>query len=359
MLELSNQTIWSAGLFPGWDPQRQPQLTAVFKASFDFDEHGQILPAVEQSPLVLTDEYHDDSLNSSLKEVQETAAFKKGSEFYLYGTAFPEKENLIAMEVGVGILFTNGQQWKKVLRVFGERRWKKSMLNYQHDDQPHFVTETPLRYEYAFGGRNPTDEEDEFLANPVGMGYNSDQRNLVHDELPLIEIGPDFIVSPMQKPIPAGFGPLPVWWEPRMSEMGMPVEDPMDQAGCPYAATAKDTLHNVAPLDQRFTKTFQGGEIFHLRALLKGVSHQQTVEITLPQLQPQLYTIIENQAQLLEPVCDTVVINTDDKTLSMIFRAGIPWRMTDRRKGWVVLKDLDFVELPYDKESKDTPRMAS
>lgn len=359
MLEFANQTIWSGGLYPGWDNKQQSQLTAVFKASYEFDEHGQLLPLAEQLPLVEADEHGDDPLNSSLKAALETAAFKQGGEIYLYGTAYPERENLLAMEVGVGILFTDGREWKKVLRVFGERKWKKTMLNHQHDQQPGFVTSIPLSYEYAFGGRNPADEEDEYPANPVGIGYNSDQRNLACDDLPRIEVGPNFMVTPMQKPTPAGFGPLPVWWEPRSSEIGLPVEDPMAQGGCPYSKSAKDSLHNAAPLDQRFKKPFLGGEVIHLRALVKDVNHQQSIHIVLPELHPQMYTIIDNKTELLTPVCDTVVINTDDRTLAMIYRAGIPWRMTDRRKGWVVLKDLDFIELPYDKESRDAPRMAS
>ena len=359
MLEFANQTIWPGGLYPGWDAKQCAQLTAVFKVTYEFNERGQLLALPEQPPLVEADEYSGDPLQSSLSAVSETVPFKQGGEFYLYGTAYPDRENLLAMEVGVGILFPNGQDWKKVLRVFGERKWKKTMVNHQQEPHPGFVKETPLSYEYAFGGRNPNDVQDEYLANPIGIGYNSDQRNLVCDELPRIEVGPNFMATPMQKPSPAGFGPLPVWWEPRTSEIGLPIDDPMEQGGCPYSKTAKDSLHNVAPLDQRFAKPFQGGEIIHLRALVKDVSHQQSIQIMLPELHPQLYTIINNKTELLTPVCDTVVVNSDEKTVSMIFRAGIPWRMTDRRKGWVVLKDLDFVELPYDKEGRDAPRMAS
>jgi hypothetical protein len=233
------------------------------------------------------------------------------------------------------------------------------MVNYIHDENPQPVEEVPLSYEYAFGGTNPADELDVYEANPAGMGYNSDQRNLINNELPRIEIGPNFMSSPMQKPVPAGFGPLPVFWEPRASDSGEPVEDPVSQGGCPYSKTAKRCLHNVAPYDQRFKNPFIGGEVIHLRALVPGVSHRQTVQIVLPGLRPQLYTILDNKTESLTPVCDTVVINTDEKTLSMIFRAGIPWRMTDRRKGWVVLKDLELEELPYDKEGRDAPRMAS
>ncbi len=359
MLEFSNQSNWVGALYPDWDYQQQHQLTAVFKASYQFDETGQLSPIEGAPPLVEADEHQGDALTSSLKAVNEIMPFKEGSEFYLYGTAYPEREGLIAMEVGVGILFTDQTKWKKVLRVFGKRNWKKTMVNYIHDDNPQPVEEIPLSYEYAFGGTNQQDDEDAYAANPCGIGYNSDQRNLLTDELPRIESSPGFMTSPMQKPTPAGFGPLPVFWEPRVSDTGEPVEDPTTQGGCPYSKSTKRCVHNVAPYDQRFKKTFKGGEVIHLRALVAGVSHQKAIQIVLPELKPQLYTIINNEAELLSPVCDTVVINTDERTVSMVYRAGIPWRLTDRRKGWVVLKDQEVEELPYDKEGRDAPRMAS
>lgn len=358
MLELANQSNWTAGLYPGWDADQQYQLTAVCKAGFSFDEQGNLIPLPPDYEIHAADQHLADPLASSLVQASEIAPFKQGSEIYLYGTASPERNNLIAMEVGMGMLFTDGREWKKILRVYGPRKWQKTRLNYIMGE-PGFVQPIPLQYEYAFGGSNPNDDDDAYATNPIGMGYNSDQRKLLSEALPRIETGPTFMTSPMQKPVPAGFGPLPVFWEPRRSAIGEPVADPFAQGGCPYARTAQKSLHNVAPLDQRFNKPFSGGEVLHLRALLPDVSHKQTVQIVLPTLNPQLFTIINNKAEALSPTCDTVVVNTDEQTLFMIYRAGIPWRMTDRRKGWVVLKDLDIVELPYDKEGRDAPRMAS
>jgi hypothetical protein len=358
VLELSNQSNWVAGLYPGWDHAQQYQLTAVFKAGFSFDESGQVTPLPADYNIVESDEHHANPLTSSLVQASEIAPFKQGSEIYLYGTAIPERDNLIAMEVGMGLSLSDGREWKKILRVFGPRKWQKTKVNYIMG-KPGSVQAIPLQYEYAFGGCNPNNDDDAYAANPIGIGYNSDQRKLVSDELPRIETGPTYVTSPMHKPVPAGFAPLPVFWEPRRSEIGEPVADPFAQGGCPYDRAAQKSLHNAAPHDQRFDKPFIGGEVLHLRALLANVSHKRSVQIKLPKLQPQLYTIIDNKAELLSPACDTVVVNTDEQTVFMIFRAGIPWRMTDRRKGWVVLKDLEILELPYVKEGRDAPRMAS
>ena len=283
MLELANQSNWTAGLYPGWDADQQYQLTAVFKAGFSFDEQGNVIPLPPEYEIHAADQHHADPLASSLVQASEIAPFKQGGEIYLYGTATPERENLIAMEVGMGILFTDGREWKKILRVYGTRKWQMNRLNYIMGE-PGFVQPIPLRYEYAFGGTNPNDDDDAYAANPIGMGYNSDQRKLLSEELPRIEAGPAFMTSPMQKPLPAGFGPLPVFWEPRRSEVGEPVADPFVQGGCPYARTAQKYLHNVAPPDQRFNKAFSGGEVLHLRALLPNVSHRKAVQLVLPSL---------------------------------------------------------------------------
>ena len=358
MLELANQSNWVAGLYPGWDHTQQYQLTTVFKAGFAFDEEGTLTPLPADYEIIAADQHHADPLGTSLAQASEIAPFKQGGEIYLYGSATPDRDNLIAMEVGMGLLFTDGRDWKKILRVYGLRKWQSTKASYIMGP-PGFVQAIPLQYEYAFGGANPNDDDDAYAANPIGMGYNSDQRKLLCADLPRIEVGPSFMSSPMQKPVPAGFAPLPVFWEPRRSEIGEPVADAFAQGGCPYDRSAKKSLHNVAPHDQRFNTPFSGGEVLHLRALVANVSHRQSLRIVLPTLQPQLYTIIDNKAAALSPLCDTVVVNTDEQTLFMIYRAGIPWRMTDRRKGWVVLKDLESAELPYDKESTDAPRMAS
>jgi len=356
VLELKNQSDWPAGLFPGYNSERERQLTVVFKVSYRFDEQGKLTPDNEIA-IVEADEFIGDPLTTSLKAASEIAPFKQGGELYLHGSVKPERAGLTAMEVGIGILFNDKKQWKKVLRVFGVRKWKKTMVNYIHDE-PGLVEAIPLSYEYAFGGKHPDDVDDVFAANPVGLGYNSDQRKLLSDELPRIELGPDFMMTPMQKPTPAGFGPLPPIWEPRVSDIGPLVGDAIAQGGCSHTKAAKKSGHNVAPYDQRFKTPFQGGEVLHLRALATDIRHQQTLQIVLPSLRPELTAIMNNEAQTLLPVCDTLVINSDEKTLSMIFRAGIVNRDIDRRKGWVVLNDLDFVNTPH-KEDRDVPGMAS
>ncbi len=338
MLEMRNETPWAAGLFPGWNRQREFQLTAVFKAGFSFDLDGKV-EALEATPdLIQADVHHGDPLTTSLREANEIAPFKQGGEVYLHGVAHPATPDQRITEVGLGIAFTDGNTFKKVLRVFGKRQWQRQMMNYTVAG-PEPLEPTPLIYEYAFGGRNPNDPEDHYPQNPVGQGLNGKGWELFNDELPRIEQGPDFVTSPAHKPTPAGFGPLPVFWQPRRDEYGDTVAQEETSLACPWTDAAEPTLHNVAPADQRFAAPFVGGEVVHLAGFFPGLSLKQVVRFALPRLAPQLYTVIDGETEPLEPVCDTLVIDTEKRAFYLIWRVGVAWDLLDPRQAWVVLKD--------------------
>ena len=224
MLEMYNRSNWPAGLYPGWSHQRDFQLTVVFKVGFRFELDGTITRLDETPPLIEADEHYGKALETSLKSTTEITPFKQGSEVYLFGTAYPHVAGQTLTEVGMGIAFPDGRKFKKVLRVFGKREWKRVMMNYVMSE-PAELEPTPIRYEYAFGGRNPDNSDDEFPLNPVGLGLNGKGWRAPNLELPRIEQAPYFVKSPSNKPPPAGFGPLPVFWQPRVAEMGEPVVD--------------------------------------------------------------------------------------------------------------------------------------
>jgi hypothetical protein len=340
VLELSNQSLWAAGIYPGWSAKREPQLTVVFKAAYRFDTEGRLTPLMPVPALIEADAHHGDPETTGLCEAAEIAPFKEGGELYLYGTAYPPRPDLNAMEVRVGLRFRDGTRWEKTLRVFGPRRWKRFLLHHSLGVLGP-VEPTPLRYEYAYGGSSPRDEDQYCPENPAGTGFNVHAGRLISDTPPRIEVGPPFIDAPMQRATPAGFGPVPAFWEPRATDAGEPVEDPEAHGGCPFGEDARPTLHNAAPPDQRFPAPFSGGEVLSLRGLFKGQPARHDVLLDLPALAPQLYTVFGESTERLHPVCDTLVINTDERTLAMIHRAAIPWRPDDPRRGWVILKNPD------------------
>ena len=337
MLELHNDTRHAAGLYPGWDRQRRFQLTAVFKAAWRFDPEGNLEPLPETPPLVECDEHHGKPHETSLRAADETVPFKAGAEVYLFGTAHPARAGDGHTAVRLAIDFPGGKRFAKELYVFGRRHWRRRMLGHQ-PTPPEPLEPTPLVYEHAFGGRVPGRPGSEYPQNPVGLGYNPSDWKVVNAELPRIEYPNRLVARPAHKPVPAGFGPLPVFWQPRADEIGEAVEDPEMHGGCPWPETAEPTLHNAAPPDQRFDATFAGGETLRLSGFFPGRAPSRPVELVLPRPAIELYTHIDGVTERLQLVLDTLIIDTDEMTLQLVGRAGIPWQRLDTRRGWVIVQ---------------------
>lgn len=352
MLELINNTQYKVGLFPGWDQQRKFQMTMVAKITYNFDDAGELTLSEKQSSICDVDEYRDNPLNSSLINVNETAAYKQGSEMYCYSTAYPPGKKTQVMEVGVGIIFKNQTEWKKVLRIYGDRIWNKTLLKYVMSNANFINKPIPITYENAYGGQHPDNDDYQWSLNPIGVGFNHSSFKLLSDKLPNIELGPNFITSPLQKSKPAGFAPIPLFWEPRASSIGTINDGDDDTINsfasndndgsnmCPYGIDALPTLHHVSPEDQWFDQPFIGGEIIHLRGLMKNVAHHKTVKLILPEIKFSSYSIIDNAAEWIYPVCDTLILNTDDNFLSLIYRGSILWDNCNVKQSYVIINDL-------------------
>ncbi len=336
MLELHNETRFAAGLYPGWDRQRRHQLTAVVKAAWRFELDGTLEPLTV--PLVETDEHHGKPHETSLRAADETVPFKQGGEVCLHGTAHPRKAVAPFTAVCLEIDFPDGRHFRKELYVFGRRRWRKRLLGHAITD-PEPLEPTPLRYEHAFGGRVPGRPDSAYPLNPVGLGYNPSDWKLVNPELPRIEYPQHLVSKPSHKPPPAGFGPLPVFWQPRADEIGEAVDDPEAHGGCPWSDSAEPSLHNAAPPDQRFPKPFTGGEILRLSGFFPGQRPGQAVELVLPVPGVRLQAFLGGVTTPLEPVFDTLVIDTDECTLQLVGRAAIVWHRLDPRSGWVIVQE--------------------
>lgn len=342
MLELSNQGSWSAGLYPGFQLNQEFQWTCVIKASFEFDKEGNLTPLHEQPPIEEIDQHYGKPLETSLKTANETAPFKTGSELYLYGAATPHQENQKVMEVKLGMTFPDGSSWQKVLRIFGRRTWKGMRFTPRVSEPENIGTPVPLKYELAYGGID-NDTGQEYEANRAGRGFFSDPTKFSDSELPQIEVGPKFIKSPKDQPSPAGFGPLPVFWSPRKDDAGT-LDEASAKAGlCPFGDDLKPSFYNVAPRDQRFETELKGGEIITLTGFMPELPPAKPLKLILPELDHELWKVVGKKQEKIVPVYDTVVIDVDSRTISMIWRAAIPWSRTESRKSWIILaKDKNY-----------------
>jgi hypothetical protein len=214
VIEIVNNTTWSAGLYPGWGRQRQPQITLVIKAGFWFDDRGEVTPMKHPPVIEESERLHDDAGDSSLAAACDTVPYKESSELLLFGTAYPPQEDSTVMEVSVGIRRGEDDYWQKSLTVYGAREWRRGLTG-ATIGQPECLTPLPLCYEYAYGGTDPRSETTRYDKNPVGMGYSAWSRYHANLHVPQIELADSPLKRLTERPEPAGLGPIPGFWELR------------------------------------------------------------------------------------------------------------------------------------------------
>jgi hypothetical protein len=337
MLELVNNTLWSAGLYPGWDSSRRPQMTLVIKAGFWFSERGELTPMIHPPPIEESDRFHEASGDSSLAAACDTVPYKKGAELLVYGTACPPQQDSTVMEVSVGLRRNGEDDWLKTLRIFGPRSWHRGLTGISLG-QPESLQPLPLRYEFAYGGRDPRDKMRRYGKNPVGVGYSLHSR--YHSALgaPQIELTGAFLNSLTQRPEPGGFGPIPSFWEPRIHHQPDMDEGRQSMGLCPFLEGVNPAFYNTAPADQHFSQPFAGTESILLKGLLNKRGGDNTLLIHLPRVSPRIDLQKGGERKAITAQCDTLVVDADAREIHLVWRAGISHTLTDTTPGWVILE---------------------
>lgn len=156
------------------------------------------------------------------------------------------------------------------LHVFGDRWWTAGGVGRQMTE-PEPFTEMDLSWERAYGGPKCPD-------NPVGRGNEpvelEDGRRVW--PLPNVEYPEQLISSPDDRPAPAGFGPMPMGWEPRRSKVGT-YDDRWLESRWPWFAEDMDwRLFNAAPLILQPEGFMRGDEEIYLENLHPEEPHFRT-----------------------------------------------------------------------------------
>ena len=341
MLQLDNRSDWSAALYPGWGRNRKRQQTLVFKVGYSFDPAGNLSP-LPQPPIEEVDRYRGDPKSSSLIAASEIAPFKKGGELLLYGSAHSTGPGESVLRVLVSLRQRNNEFWSKELRVFGRRSWKRKLFT-AIPSAPDIIEEpVPLVYENAYGGTDPGNPEQTFLANPAGTGFSQRGLRTKGLSLPQIECGPNFISSPASRTHPAGFGPLAPHWEPRCNVKVDIDTEAIEFGGCPWGKEPPESLYNTAPLDQRFEQPFEGVMTLQLKGLVADAP--QDVLIHLPEIRPLIQLDCEGKTTELSAVCDTLTVDGEQQQIHQVWRVALTMDIAHPARGWLTLRDLQAEE---------------
>ena len=347
MLSLRNSTPYPAALVSGWSWQREQVQTLVVKTSLQFTLDGALGPLPDPIGLVPVDQPVNKDGSGSLLAAGELAPFKQDGECYLFGTVHPRQTGVRATLATVSLEAAGQPAWAKAVAVSGETHWRKTLFGLQRGE-PAPLEPQPLRYEDAFGGSLQRRGR-AHPANPVGRGYAPTMLDSPDPRLPAIEDPEQPLVRPGQTPPVAGFGPLPASWTPRRDALGTP-DDSDEQQGCPYPDDAQPTLHNAAPLDQRFDNPFQGGETLTLQGFFHA--HPQPVVLELPSWHMVAALRRPDAAPTrVQPVCDTLIIDTDRRTLAWLFRCSVPLGQVETPSGELALMDLQYAFAQAEREA--------
>ena len=303
------------------DVEGQPVMVALVKATLAIGDQGRLTVAEKQVPVNLAGELWGKPGRSSYKYEPETAPVKLSTDVVFIADAYPQhyRDTDVDVELRVGAL-------RKYARVFGSRHWIKSFGSLtQSPPQPLDVT--PLTYEHAYGGHDPTSAEDQPLfdrRNPVGIGYHAN--SLLHDLLPLphIEDPANLIQRYEDRPEPTGFGFLSPDWLPRAALAGT------------YDSR---WLANRMPLlpkdfDPRFFNAASPGLVSqafldgHELVSVKNATPDGLLSLTLPGIAaPSCLIEVENSRRHeLRLQFDTLIVNVRERLIFLLWRSALPLR---------------------------------
>jgi hypothetical protein len=298
------------------DEDGRPLLVPIVKATYRITKKGLVL-AEEQVPVNFAGEWWGEPGKSSYKYEPETALPKPATDIVLIGHAYAPGGRATEVDVTLRV-----GSIEKVVRVFGDRRWKNGLTGASMT-KPEPFERIPLIYERAFGGWDRTNEDPKKHGyeprNPVGVGYHSKHGKLPDDaKLPNLEDPRHLIKRPYDTPPPAGFGFISPDWKPRCDYTGT------------YDAAWETTRRPLLPrdFDRRFfnaahpdltsTEYLRGDE----PVLLTNMTPAGTSEFTLPAVPTARCNVAVrdgSEGDLLVNL-DTIIINADEALLLLIWR---------------------------------------
>jgi hypothetical protein len=239
-----------SGFQVGWlltsrDPPT-PLLAILVKGSFRLTPGGQAERAPEQIPLS-GDVPESADPAAPPPYPSDFAPFKPAADVLVTGTCYaPGGAPAPAVRAGIAI-----GPIRKSVEVFGDRYWTGE----DRTTQPRPFERMRLGWRLAYGGPG-------FAYNPIGKGREpirgSDASLAV--PLPNIESPGRPMRARSDAPLPAGFGPLPDTWAPRIARFGTYGADYVRSRWPWYPADLDWGFFNSAPADQQVQGYLRGDE---------------------------------------------------------------------------------------------------
>jgi hypothetical protein len=303
--------------------EAQPLFVPIIKATYTIRQDIRLSLAEKQVPVNIGGEYWGDPEHSSYKYEPETAFIKPTTDIVLIGHAHAPKPRVTEVNVSLSV-----GPIKKVVRVIGDRYWVKK-FGLISKTKPAPFERIPLIYERAFGGWDrsyPNPEQHSFEPrNPVGTGFRTKRGKFEEGvRLPNLEATRRPLKRYRDKPPPVGFGFISPHWQPRAALAGT-YDEAWTKERMPLLPSDFDRrFFNAAPLDQIVPGFLKGDE----SVVILNASPRGRLSFSLPGVPPpQCRVELQGRPdQHLQTQLDTVIINTDENLLFLIWRAHLVLR---------------------------------
>uniref|UniRef100_UPI0025C1FE24 DUF2169 family type VI secretion system accessory protein n=1 Tax=Aquisalimonas sp. TaxID=1872621 RepID=UPI0025C1FE24 len=244
------------------DENGAEEWIVAIKGSFVIQPDGQQVLDEEQAKIAYFPEFHGAPETSSLAHEADLIHKKPRTDVIVDGCAFsPNGQAAEAVDVRVKV-----SNIDKTLRVHGDRIIERGVLGVRLSRSVPF-TRLPIRYERAFGGTDQTDQDPKRHGweprNPVGVGFAMRRKNVIGSRAPNIEY-PNRPYHDWWRGTPAGFGPVPRHWLPRVNLAGT-YDAHWEKTRNPLLPSDFDErFYQCAPEDQQAKGHLQGGEVVEL-----------------------------------------------------------------------------------------------
>lgn len=301
----------------------RPLFLPIVKATYEIRERGQLSLAEEQIRVNIGGEYWGEPEKSSYKYEPEVVFIKPATDIVLIGHAYAPNPRVTEVDVSLQV-----GPLEKLVRVFGDRYWVKR-FGMTFITKPEPFERVPLIYERAFGGwdrSHPDPEKHSFEPrNPVGTGFRTKRGKFEKGiKLPNLEDRRRPLKRYKDKPSPTGFGFISPHWQPRAAFAGT-YDEVWTKERMPLLPTDFDRrFFNAAPLDQVAPGFLRGDEL----VVVLNASPSGRISFNLPGVPPpQCRVELQGRRdQHLQTQLDTVIINTDDNLLFLIWRTNLVLR---------------------------------
>jgi hypothetical protein len=294
-------------------------LSVVVKGTFQLTAASPLALAEEQAPLRVADVYQGDPAATSLVGASDMVLFKPATDILVSGCYYPNRRdpnwNIAGFSFGP-------QKMRKLVRVFGDRRWEKRLVG-MGVSAPARFEKIPIVYERAFGG---VDDSVAIVVetcpeNPAGVGFRGkrSRREIAGQPLANLEDPLHPISAPDQRPRPHALGPIAPAWSPRPSFAGT-YDQAWTRNRMPLPPADFNPRYNqVAPPDQIYPSHVVGGEPMEIW----GMTPEGHLRFEVPRVRPQVVVRVLDRRETPAVTCDTVDVDMEKCTVSLVWRAQL------------------------------------